>query len=384
MVSLNDPAAVRPPRRSIAGRLNRLIASSGFQRWAAASPFTRGLVRRDGEALFDLVAGFCHSQVLAALVEFGIFDLLMEGALTAEALAPRCAMPADRMRVLLRAGAALGLLRASRAGRFALTRKGAAVTGVPGLTDMIRHHRAFYRDLEDPVAFFRGGSASEVAAFWPYVHGAAAAADPEATARYSDLMARSQAMVAEDTLRACPLTGVRRLMDVGGGTGAFLTAAGLRHPGVELCLFDLAAVVPGAELRFAEAGLSNRAAIVPGSFRDDPLPRGCDAISLVRVLYDHSDVTVRALLLAVREALPPGGRVLISEPMSGGDRPMRAGDAYFALYTLAMGTGRARSAAEISTLCRAAGFVNLRRHRSARPFVTSVVTASKPSGATPV
>jgi demethylspheroidene O-methyltransferase len=96
--------------------------------------------------------------------------------------------------------------------------------------------------------------------------------------------------------------------------------------------------------------------IHPGSFRDDPLPAGADAISLVRVLYDHADATVGALLAKVRQALPAGGRLIISEPMSGGARPDPATDVYFAVYTLAMGTGRTRSAVEIAALCSAAGF----------------------------
>jgi demethylspheroidene O-methyltransferase len=140
---------------------------------------------------------------------------------------------------------------------------------------------------------------------------------------------------------------------------------------------DLPAVVPGAAARFAAEGLTDRAEIVPLSFRDAPLPDGADAISLVRVLYDHADDTVRDLLAKVHAALPPGGRVIVSEPMAGGDRPERAGDAYFAPYCLAMGTGKARSASEIVSLLAEAGFADARALRAARPYVTSVVTAHR-------
>jgi demethylspheroidene O-methyltransferase len=104
---------------------------------------------------------------------------------------------------------------------------------------------------------------------------------------------------------------------------------------------------------------------------------GADAISLIRVLYDHSDDTVRMLLAKAHAALPDGGRIIISEPMSGGDRPNRAGDAYFGLYCMAMGTGRARSAAEISAHLDAAGFTQIAHRKTARPFITSVVEARK-------
>ena len=359
------------------GWLNRLVARRGFQRWAAAFPPTRGLVRREGEALFDLVAGFCHSQVLTALVALGVPERLMEGARELDALARACAVPPERMRVLLRAGAAIGILRMRRDGAVALTRRGAALTGVPGLREMILHNAALYRDLADPAAFFRGETETELARFWPYVLGAEGGGDAEAAATYSDLMARSQALVAEDTLAAVSLRGVGTLMDVGGGTGAFLAAACAAHPRLRGVLLDLPAVAPAAARRFAEAGLSGRVRIEAGSFRDGPLPRGADAIALVRVLYDHSDETVAALLSACHDALPGGGRLIVSEPMTGGIRPSRTGDAYFALYTMAMRTGRARSAEEIAGLCGGAGFVRMRRHVGRRPFVTSVVTARR-------
>lgn len=360
------------PLRS--GWTHRLVASPRFQGWAARFPLTQGLVRRDGEALFDLVAGFCHSQILSALVQFDIPDMLMERAAKPAALALRCNVPEARMAVLLQGGASLGLLKRKRDGRFALTRKGAALVGVPGLRDMIRHHDVLYRDLADPVAFFKGEVETELADFWPYVFGGDMGA--EETARYSQLMTDSQAMVAEDTLRRVSFKGITRLCDVGGGTGAFLTAAAAANPAMNLVLFDLPQVVPAATERFAQAGLSDRVDICSGSFRSDSLPDGCDAISLIRVLYDHDDATVADLLAKCRAALPAGGRIIISEPMSGGTAPERAGDAYFALYTMAMRTGRTRSFQEISTLCQAAGFEVARPSKPLRPFVTSVLQAS--------
>ena len=359
------------------GWLNRLVARRGFQRWAAAFPPTRRLVRREGEALFDLVAGFCHSQVLMAVVALDLPRRLMAGPQEPDALARACGVPPERMRVLVRAAAALGLLRLRRDGRVALGRRGAALAGVPGLREMILHHEVLYRDLADPVAFFRGETETELARFWPYVLGEEASRDAEAAATYSELMAESQVLVAEDTLAVAPLRGVRTLMDVGGGTGAFLAAACAAHPRLGGVLFDLPAVLPAAGRRFEAAGLAGRVRLAAGSFREGPLPRGADAISLVRVLYDHSDATVAALLAACHAALPPGGRLIVSEPMTGGARPSRAGDAYFALYTLAMRTGRARSPDEIARLCAQAGFARVRRHATRRPFVTGVVTARR-------
>lgn len=359
------------------GWINRLIARPGFQSWASRFPLTRGQARRDGSALFDVVQGFVQSQVLMAVVELDLLRRLRGGPQSAETLARATGIAPDRMTVLLQGAAALNLLRRKRSGEYILARKGAALMGVPGLEAMIRHHRAFYADMQDPVALLRGPERTELAEFWPYVFGARGDIDPAVAETYSDLMAQSQLLVAEDTLRAVSFKGIKHLLDIGGGTGAFLKAVGDKQPNIKITLFDLPQVTPGATARFEAAGMMDRVTLTAGSFRDDALPRGVDAISLIRVLYDHADETVAALLSSVYDTLPDGGRLIISEPMGGGARPDRAGDVYFAFYTMAMQTGRTRSAAEIATLCGRAGFTNIRCPRPARNYVTRVVTAQK-------
>jgi demethylspheroidene O-methyltransferase len=374
-------ARLDPPayRSRAASRLTRLVASRRFQKWAARFPLTRRIVRTEGEAMFDLVAGFCHSQILQALVKFDIPQILLAHEQTVDELSREVQVPPDRMQVLLSGAVAIGLLKLRRSGFYALTTRGAALAGVPGLAGMIAHHDVLYLDLADPVAFFRGEVETELADFWPYVFGAGGATDPKTTATYSQLMSDSQVLVAEDTLASVSLDGATRIMDVGGGTGAFLAAVGTAYPFVWMTLFDLPTVAPAAQSRFEKLGMADRLTIAQGSFRDDPLPVGADLISLVRVLYDHSDETVTTLLRAVYDALPDGGRIMISEPMTGGARPQRAGDAYFALYCMAMRTGRARSATEIADLLALAGFTDVQMPKSRRAFITSVMTGVKKS-----
>ncbi|MAC81688.1 MAG: SAM-dependent methyltransferase [Rhodobacteraceae bacterium] len=366
--------------RGMGWRLDRLIAAPRFQELAARLPFCSAVARRDGGDIFDILQGFVASQVLGALVELGLLRRLLDAPAPVGRLALWLHVPADRLEVLLRAGVALRLLHQRRDGRFALARRGAAILGVPGLEAMILHNRAFYRDLADPATLLRGEGPTELARFWPYVLGApgeggVGAVDAE---RYCDLMAQSQVLVAQDTLRQVPLRSVSVLMDLGGGTGAFLEAALRQRPRLEAMLVDLPEVIPGARDRFDRAGLRDRITLWPQSFRDGPLPGGADAVSLVRVLYDHDDETVRDLLARVFEALPPGGRLILSEPMSGRARPDRATDVYFAFYTMAMGTGRVRSARQLGAMCRAAGFHGIKAPRPRRPYITSVLTCVKP------
>ncbi|MDG4646945.1 methyltransferase [Roseibacterium sp. SDUM158017] len=355
-----------------------LVGSRSFQRLAARLPVASRIARKDGEALFDLVAGFVHAQVLRAFVAFDLPARLADRPKHAHELALETGIAPERMRVLCQAAASLDLLQRRRDGRFALGRLGAAVPGVPGLSQMIAHHDVLYRDLGDAAGFFADGSDTELATFWPYVFGATGEVSPQTAHTYSELMAESQTLVAEEALRAIDMGGVGTLLDVGGGTGAFLTAAGLAWPHLKLHLFDLPVVAEGAAARFARHGLSDRAAITGGSFRTDVLPAGADAISLVRVLYDHSDETVQMLLAKAHAALRDGGRLVVAEPMSGGAAPSRAGDAYFAIYCLAMRTGRVRSAHEIGQLLGEVGFSDVKPLKTSRPFITSVVTARKP------
>ena len=56
-------------RDSLIRLRTRVISNPRFQRWAAASPLTRFIARRQARALFDLCAGFVYSQVLAAFVQ---------------------------------------------------------------------------------------------------------------------------------------------------------------------------------------------------------------------------------------------------------------------------------------------------------------------------
>lgn len=350
------------------------IASPDFQRWAAAFFLTRPFVRRDTASLHDIMAGFVYSQTLLACTELGVLEELRNQPLTARMLAARAGLPEERMLTLCQAAAAIGLLVRRRDGTYRLGRLGAAALGVPGLDEMIRHHRVFYRDLSDPIALLQGRADPELSRFWAYVREAGGVEERGIAAEYSKVMATSQGLVAQETLKAIDLRGVEALTDVGGGTGVFLQHVATRYPGIALRLFDLPAVIDVARERL---GSGSGIATTGGSFLTDPFPEGSDAISLIRVLYDHEDHTVRQLLSRVRAALPVGGRVIVSEPMSGGARPCRAGDAYFGFYTMAMTTGRARSASDHMDLLAEAGFKGIRQHPTNQPLLTSVISARK-------
>lgn len=353
---------------------NRCLSSPAFRRWAASFWPTRGVARRHAAEAFDLVAGFVYSQVLAAAMQLRLLERLHEGPADLHTLARAMALPEASAERLLAACAALGLAEARSGGRWGLGARGAALVGDAGLTAMVAHHAVLYRDLADPVALLRGGGGAQLGGYWPY----ARAADPTQlddtqVARYSALMTASQPMVAEQVLDAVDLRGSRCLLDLGGGEGAFVQAVAAHAPHLQLVMFDLPAVADRARQRLAAQGLAARVQVHGGDFLRQPLPRGADVATLVRVVHDHDDQAVRALLRAVHAALPPAGRLLVAEPMADTAGATAMGDAYFGLYLLAMGSGRPRSAASLTQMLVEAGFVDVRRVPTRQPLLAGVL-----------
>jgi demethylspheroidene O-methyltransferase len=381
--SVPDPASLSVWRRladRAYGLRDSILASQRFQIMAARFPLTRRISAKRARDCFDLCAGFVYSQVLFACVKLDLFELLARRPLSVAEVARRTKLNEDAARRLLLAAASLDLLQDRGQDRFGLGQIGAAMRANPGVKAMIEHHAMFYADMADPVALLRGEvTETKLARYWPYADGI----DPASLASsdvvpYTSLMATSQQFVATDVLDAYDVSRHKRLMDVGGGDGSFLRSAAARAPALDLTLFDLPAVVETARPRFSAAGLADRATLVGGSFSHDPLPRGADLVTLVRIAHDHGDDSVEKLLAAIFAALEPGGTILIAEPMAGDANSAPMADAYFGFYLLAMGKGRARKPSELMTMLTRSGFVAPRQVAMPRPLLSGLIQARKP------
>jgi len=361
-------------RRRWMGWRNRMLASPGFQRFAVRFPLTRPIARARARELFDLVAGFTYSQILAVCIETRLLDLLASDPIDTTTVASQTGLPLAGADRLLRAASALGLVE--RLGEdWTLGSVGAALRGNDGIAEMVAHHHLLYADLADPVALLRrGGGGGQLSRLWHYAE-SADAGDDQAVAAYSALMAASQPLVAQQAIDCYQFDRHRRLLDVGGGEGVFLRAVAERVPGLELGLFDLPPVVARARARFESAGLA--VAGHGGNFLSDSLPKSFDLISLIRVLHDHDDDKAMTLLRNIHAALPAGGRLFIAEPMACTPGAERAGDAYFGFYLLAMGSGRPRSGQEIISMLQAVGFSYARMLATAMPLTTRAIIATR-------
>lgn len=341
---------------------NRLVADPKFIAFAQRFPLTRPVARRQSIELFDLLAGFAYSQTLAACVDLNVLGLVKQRGLTVPELAAKTGLPSKSAQTLAGSAVALGILDRAD-GLLIPGRHGAALLAQPWIMKFVAHHRHFYKDLADPVALLNGEfAAGGLRDYWRYDQSGEGKAD------YSALMAASQEAVSEQVLRAYDFSRHQSVLDVGGGTGAFLRAVGQRHPNLKLALFDLPGVAALGEK--ASDGITRHG----GDFRHGPLPSGHDLICLVRVAHDHDDEDFAMILKSIRKACSSDTILLIAEPFAGNASTARITDAYFNLYFAAMGQGRTRSPQEIAAIAEKAGFSELKVLSTDMPMISGVIT----------
>ena len=382
---LNDTSSVQRSGSVTSGSLsdriydwrNRLLANPSFQRRARRNPFMRFMARRRARALFDLCSGFVYSQILSTCVQLDLFELLRDGPRTRDDISRAIGLERDACEVLMRSAMSLKLLQSRGDDSFGLGIHGAALLANPGVCKMIEHHTFLYRDLTDPVALLkREQDETMLSMFWDYAGAREQQRnDSLGTEPYTELMSASQAMVAEQIIDSYPLHAHQRLLDVGGGDGTFLRTVAKAAPDLELMLFDLPPVAEQARQRFAESLLDQQASCYGGSIFEDDLPEGADIISLVRIIHDHNDDAALAILKRCRKALPPGGTLLLAEPMGREKVGDPATDAYFGFYLHAMGRGRPRTIEELQILLSQAGFDRSTPTRTHLPMLTSLLVA---------
>ncbi|MHA7819714.1 MAG: methyltransferase [Erythrobacter sp.] len=360
-------------------RRNRVFANPRFQHWAAKLPLVSRIAKSRAAGAFDVLAGFTYSQVLRACVETGLFELLQDGPLGHAEIAAKLNLSEEAALTLLRAGRALMLTEEPEPDQWMLGEQGAVLTADKGAQAMIRHHRLLYADLADPVALLRADrrEPTGLSRYWSYagaLHGAATRGAE--TREYSELMAASQHFVADQVLASFRFPEGARLLDVGGGHGAFLARMGEAFPSLQLGLFDLPEVAETGARILADQFGESRVSAHPGNFFEDPIPSGYDVVSLVRILHDHDDEPASRLLTNIHKGLDPGGRLLIAEPMARVPGAEGMGEAFFGLYLWAMGSGRPRSREEIADMARAAGFSRVREIYTPQPVNASIIVAS--------
>jgi trans-aconitate methyltransferase len=169
-------------------------------------------------------------------------------------------------------------------------------------------------------------------------------------------MHRNAAVRAPQVVAAIDAAGLRRMIDVGGGSGAYAIAFARAVPGLQVEVFDLEPVVEIAQRHIDEAGLGDRITTRVGDLRVDELGAGHDLVLLSAICHMLSPDENRDLLGRAWRALAPGGRILVQDAIMSEDKTSPRSGAVFAINML-VGTpaGGTYSEAEYCAWLRAAG-----------------------------
>ena len=138
----------------------------------------------------------------------------------------------------------------------------------------------------------------------------------------------------------------RTLLDIGGNTGKFALQCLRRDPDVRVTIVDLPGQLKMAQRTLSEAGFASRAAYHEANLLDpaSPIPRGFDAIWMSQFLDCFSEPQIVSILQRCRDALGPGGKIYILEPLW--DRQKLDAGAFSlqmtSLYFAAMANGNSR------------------------------------------
>jgi tRNA (cmo5U34)-methyltransferase len=119
----------------------------------------------------------------------------------------------------------------------------------------------------------------------------------------------------ETAIAALALAGrpLRRILDLGAGTGLLARAVAEAHPGASLTLLDGSP----AMLAEARAALGDVAHYVTGDLADELPPGPWDAVVSALAIHHLDDAGKRGLFARVHAALAPGGVFVDAEQVSG-------------------------------------------------------------------
>jgi SAM-dependent methyltransferase len=170
------------------------------------------------------------------------------------------------------------------------------------LIEALRTNRPTTWNPDQQKSLFEGEDPAMLATFWEAMHS------------LSTFTARVLGEVVDFT----PFT---RLLDVGGGSGAYDIELCRRYPHLRATVYDLPFVTEIAAAKATGAGLRDRVATVSGDFFTDPaFPTGHDVILLSMIMHDWNEDQDRDILRKCYQALPRGGAVIIAELLVNDDK----------------------------------------------------------------
>src|SRR5256714_3985452 len=265
----------------------------------------------DPDDVLELFLGFWISRAVMAAVQLGVFEALgadraPEG-LTLEQAQGALGLPARPARALLDVCVATGLLL-KEDGRYTnspLAARYLAADSEYSLRHYVLDERwcwPAWGRLEDALRADHQLLPEDAEGYHAF---------PEDF--FLDFLHGHSLAMGERLAGAVDLDTARRVMDIGGGSGAVSIALCRAYPHLEAVVVDQPPVTAKAAVHVDAAGLGDRVTTWPANIFESPLPDGCDTAVVANVLHDFSPDRAREILGRVAAALPPGGRVVILE-----------------------------------------------------------------------
>jgi SAM-dependent methyltransferase len=320
------------------------------------------------EALAALGQSFQQSRVLLTAFELGVFSALAEGPKTSAALAAALATDPRATDRLLNALCALGLV--TKSGQSFANSEAAQkylVRGRPEYLSRLGHSANLYGRWAELTAAVRAGRrVSE------------RRRDPEETAAFIEAMHYRGQRDAEELVARLDLSGVTRVLDVGGGSGAYAMAFCRARPGIAAEVLDLPEVVPLTRRYVEAAGLSGCVTARPGNYLSDGFGEGFDLVFFSAIVHINPPDENLLLMRKAAAALNPGGRVVVQDFVMNDARTQPPFGAFFALNMLVNTEGGdTYTEAEIRTWLRKAGCPGVARIETG-PH-TAMIVGRKPA-----
>jgi 2-hydroxy-4-(methylsulfanyl)butanoate S-methyltransferase len=257
--------------------------------------------------LSAIAYGFMGSQALFAALELDLFTALSDEPCGLDDLAKRLGTPAGPLSVLLSACLALGLLswggqryRNSRAAQRFLVSTARSYVG----DYYLRQISAVLYDRMRLIRPLLRGEPTEALAYATTLN------SPQVTEEFIRGQHGGSLAPASRLARTLDLSRYTRLLDLGGGSGAFAIEAVKRYRGLSAVVFDLPQVVRVTEKFIQESGLEKSSTCSVGDLRTDAWPGGADLILLSYIVSCYEPETLRALLKRCLAYLPGGGSLL--------------------------------------------------------------------------